>query len=100
MGRITEFREVRHVADITYPEEGDLDEGVLYIVDDSPYVQYLCPCGCGSDVLLPTNKHERGYDGWGFVETGGAVSLSPSVYSSGLPCKSHYFIRNNRIDWC
>jgi hypothetical protein len=28
------------------------------------------------------------------------VTLSPSVHSTGFPCRSHYFIRNNRIDWC
>lgn len=100
MARLTEFKEVRHVADLNYPEDTDMEDGVLYVVDDSPYVQFNCPCGCGSDVTLPTTKHERGYNGWGFVEQAGKVTLSPSIYSSGLPCKSHYFVRNNRIEWC
>ena len=100
MARLTEFKEVRHVADLNYPGDPTLEHGVLYVVDDSPYVQFNCPCGCGGDVTLPTTKHEKGYHGWGFAESDGKVTLSPSVFSTGFPCRSHYFIRNNRIDWC
>lgn len=103
MQRMKEFREVRHVADLSYaefPGEAPLEDGVLYVVDNSPYVEYNCPCGCGRVVTLPTKKHQCGYDGWGFKEEKGKVTLSPSVLSSGFPCRSHYFIRENRIDWC
>lgn len=100
MARLTEFKEVRHVPDLNYPEDSEMEDGVLYVVDDSPYVQFNCPCGCGGDVTLPTTKHERGYDGWGFSEADGKVTLSPSVFSSGFACRSHYFIRRNRIEWC
>lgn len=99
MARLTEFKEVRHVAEPNYPGDPALEDGVLYVVDDSPYVQYNCPCGCGNIVMLPTLKHQEGYHGWGFVEQAGEVTLSPSVYSTGLPCRSHYFIRSNRIEW-
>ena len=100
MTRLTEFKEVRHVSDLNYPDDPKLEDGVLYVVDDSPYVQFNCPCGCGGSVMLPTTKHEKGYNGWGFTENDGKVTLSPSVFSAGFPCRSHYFIRNNRIDWC
>ena len=100
MARLTEFKEVRHVADLSYPDDPKLEDGVLYVVDNSPYVQFNCPCGCGGDVILPTTKHEAGYHGWGFSEADGKVTLSPSILSSGFPCRSHYFVRNNRIDWC
>ena len=99
MARLTEFKEVRHVPDLNYPGDPPLEDGVLYVVDDSPYVQYNCPCGCGNQVMLPTSKHQEGYHGWGFIEQAGKVTLSPSVYSTGLPCRSHYFIRSNRIEW-
>lgn len=100
MARLKEFKEVRHVADLRYPDDPALEDGVLYVVDNSPYVQYNCPCGCGGNVMLPTAKHKDGYNGWGFIEQDGRVTLSPSVFSTGFPCRSHYFIRNNRIDWC
>ena len=103
MIKLTEFREVWHVPDLSYAEFTDgtpLQDGVLYVVDNSPYVEYNCPCGCGRVVTLPTKKHSNGYDGWEFREEDGKVTLSPSVLSSGFDCKSHYFIRGNRIDWC
>ena len=103
MKRITEFREVRHISELIYagfPDEPELEYGIFYVVDDSPYVQYNCPCGCGSVVMLPTKKHSAGYAGWGFSEENGKVTLSPSVFSSGFQCKSHYFIRNNAVNWC
>lgn len=103
MERLTKFREVRHIPDLIYamlPDEPQLEDGVFYVVDNSPYVEYNCPCGCGGVVMLPTKKHNKGYDGWAFHEQGGQVTLSPSVLSSGFPCKSHYFIRANRVEWC
>lgn len=100
MARLTEFKEVRHVANLSYPDDPNLEDGVLYVVDHSPYVQFNCPCGCGGNVMLPTTKHEKGYHGWAYIEEGGKVTLSPSVLSSGFSCRSHYFIRNNRIEWC
>lgn len=103
MQRLTEFREVRHIPEFLYAmfdDEQKQDDGVFYVVDNSPYIGYNCPCGCGRVVILPTKKHQDGYDGWGFKEEDGKVTLSPSVYSTGFPCRSHYFIRENRIDWC
>lgn len=103
MQRLTEFREVRHIPEFLYAmfdDEQKLEDGVFYVVDNSPYVEYNCPCGCGGVVILPTKKHQDGYDGWGFKEQNGKVTLSPSVYSTGFSCRSHYFVRENRIEWC
>ena len=103
MSRLTAFREVRHVPDLTesmFPWGPKLEDGVFYVEDGSPYVGYNCPCGCGKVVILPTKKHQPDYNGWGFSENNGKVTLSPSVLSAGFDCKSHYFIRDNKIDWC
>lgn len=103
MERLTKFREVQHIPEFIYamfPEEKQLDDGVIYVVDDSPYIEYNCPCGCGKVVTLPTKKHQPDFDGWGFREQDEKVTLSPSVYSTGFECKSHYFIRENRVEWC
>ena len=37
---------------------------------------------------------------WGYQEAEAEVTLSPSVLSSSFSCRSHYFIRRNRIQWC
>lgn len=111
MLRLLEFKEVRHVSEMLYPwfDEGDaLEDGVLYVVDSEDQreqtILYNCPCGCGSVVDIPYFRADRQqkelYPSWAYRETEGRATLSPSVYSSGFLCKSHYFIRDNKIDWC
>lgn len=110
MERLTEFREVRHIPELLTPWiPGDeaLEDGVLYVVDHEnqreQFVEFNCPCGCGQVVWIPYYKlgqQRELYPSWGFRETDGKVTLSPSILSSGFPCKSHYFIRENRIQWC
>src|SRR5690606_9199611 len=36
---------------------------------------------------------------WRLIYDGVSVSLSPSVGNWDLPCRSHYWIRNNKIEW-
>lgn len=110
MARLTEFKEVRHIPELLMPwipGEEKLDDGVLYVAvaaeQDEQFVQYNCPCGCGNVVWIPYYKQGQQKEespSWGFAESDGKVTLSPSVFSTGFPCRSHYFIRNNRIDWC
>lgn len=103
MTKMFEFKEVRHVSELSFAEFPDgkpLEDGVFYAVDNSPYVEYNCPCGCGRVVVLPTKKNPDGYEGWDYREKNGRVTLSPSILSSGFACKSHYFIRDNKIQWC
>lgn len=98
-----EFTEVRHVSELEIDEKTALPvvlDGVFYIEDSTPYMAYKCPCGCGNVSMLTRNRD--GYSGqcWRLEEREGKVSLSPSVLSSGFACKSHYFIRDNKIIWC
>lgn len=89
------------------PGEEQLEDGVLYVVDDTEqreqFIQFNCPCGCGKTVWIPYFKQGQQremYPSWGFTEKEGKVTLTPSVFSNGFPCQSHYFIRDNRIQWC
>lgn len=110
MARLIEFREVRHIPELIeamLPDGPQLEDGVLYIVDHKEqreqFVEYNCPCGCGKVVWLPYYKMGQQKEitpSWGCQETEGEVTLSPSVLSSSFPCRSHYFIRRNRIQWC
>ena len=110
MNRLTEFKEVRHITELLMPwipGEEKPEYGVLYVAEteyqDEQFVQYSCPCGCGTVVFIPYYKQSQQkelYPSWGFKETDGKVTLSPSILSSGFPCRSHYFIRDNRILWC
>lgn len=110
MKRLTEFKEVRHISELLTPWfHGDekLEDGVLYIVDHDEqkeqYIEFNCPCGCGNVVWIPYYKlgqQKEKYPSWGIQEQNGKITLSPSILSSGFPCRSHYFIRENRIQWC
>jgi hypothetical protein len=58
----------------------------------------VCPCGCGEVIQLNLLKQVRPY--WNAVEhPDGAVSLAPSVWRQ-KGCRSHFFIRKGRVDWC
>ena len=108
--RMLEFKEVRHISEMLFPwfDEGDkLDDGVLYVVDSKEQreqtILYNCPCGCGNVIDIPyyhAGQQKELFPSWTYRENQGKVTISPSIYSTGLPCRSHYFIRDNRIDWC
>lgn len=110
MNKLTEFKEVRHIPELLMPwlpGEEKLEDGVLYVVDHEDqkeqYVEFNCPCGCRKVVWIPYYKLEQQkeqHPSWGLWETDGKVTISPSILSSGFPCRSHYFIRDNRIQWC
>jgi hypothetical protein len=71
-----------------------LEPGVVYISIRHKSVLHLCACGCGHEVVTPLAPHR-----WQLTFDGETVSLEPSVGNSVLPCRSHYFITNNEVDW-
>ena len=58
-------------------------------------VVFRCPCGCGglSEFMLDPIRFRLEYDG-------AKVSFYPSIGIPYLECRSHYWIRDNRIEWC
>jgi hypothetical protein len=70
-----------------------LDEGVLYVSMEYTTVVHLCACGCASKVVNPLSRAQ-----WQLTYDG-TVSLYPSIGNWDLPCGSHYWIENNRVDW-
>lgn len=72
----------------------NLQEGVLYVSLENQVVGHICPCGCGSKVLIRIGKA-----GWKYTENKGKVTLFPSLGNWQLPCKSHYWITNGLIEW-
>lgn len=69
-----------------------LEPGILYISLDYATVVHSCCCGCGEEVVTPLSPTD-----WNMTFDGAAVSLSPSVGSWNLKCRSHYFIRNGKV---
>jgi hypothetical protein len=72
------------------PEE--LGEGILYITVKYKSATHLCACGCGNEVITPITPNF-----WEITFDGKSVSLSPSIGSRNLDCKSHYWIKRNQI---
>ena len=72
----------------------DLQAGMLYISMKYNTLVHRCPCGCGglSEVGLHPATRRLIYDGQ-------SVSIEPSIGVRTLPCRSHYWIRKNRIVW-
>jgi hypothetical protein len=72
----------------------DLDEGVLYVSMEYATVVHLCCCGCGNQVVTPLKPNR-----WSLTFDGVALSLWPSVGNWSFPCQSHYWIRENEVEW-
>lgn len=81
------------------PEEPQ--SATLYVAGEEPHLwaaALLCPCGCGDVIHL--NLLEQESPCWTIRRhPDGTVSVVPSVWRT-KGCRSHFFIRNNRIDWC
>jgi hypothetical protein len=69
-------------------EPGNLYASMLYET-----AAHLCACGCGSKVVTPFGPHD-----W-TITFDGTVSLRPSVGNGQQECRSHYYVRNDRIEW-
>jgi Family of unknown function (DUF6527) len=71
-----------------------LNERTLYISIQFATATHKCFCACGAEVVTPISPA-----GWHLTFDGETVSLSPSVGSWSLKCKSHYWIRCNSVVW-
>lgn len=65
----------------------------LYVSMDYQTAVHLCACGCGTKVVTPLGPND-----W-VLTFDGTVTLRPSVGNGQQPCRSHYCIRQDRIDW-
>src|ERR1700749_4168961 len=69
------------------------DEGTLYISVQYKTVEHLCICGCGNKVVTPITPND-----WRLTFDGVSVSLYPSIGNWSFPCRTHYFVTNNKIE--
>jgi len=71
-----------------------LEDGVLYICERYQIALHRCCCGCGEEVVTPLTPAE-----WSLARHGKSVSLSPSIGNWSFKCRSHYWIRQNKVVW-
>ena len=74
------------------PEE--LQEGTIYVSIRFATVAHLCACGCRTKVVTPIKPTD-----WKLTFDGKTVTLDPSVGNWSFPCRSHYWVRNNKVQW-
>ena len=71
-----------------------VEDGVLYISTAYTTATHKCACGCGEIVVTPIKPTD-----WKLTWNGETVTLNPSIGNWGFPCKSHYWIVENRVVW-
>jgi hypothetical protein len=71
-----------------------LPEGILYVSLKYSTAAHNCCCGCGHKVVTPLKPGK-----WRLDRHGDEVSLSPSIGNWSLACQSHYWIRDNQVEW-
>lgn len=72
----------------------EMEADTLYVAMEFATASHKCFCGCGAEVVTPLSPA-----GWQLYFDGETVSLTPSVGSWSLPCKSHYWIRRDMVEW-
>src|SRR5437899_984797 len=71
-----------------------LEAGVLYVSVAHGTAVHRCCCGCGREVVTPLTPTD-----WKVIFDGDTVSLYPSIGNWNFPCRSHYWITHNRVEW-
>ncbi|HJT58334.1 MAG TPA: DUF6527 family protein [Ktedonobacteraceae bacterium] len=72
----------------------ELEEGVLYVSVQYATAVHKCACGCGNRVVTPISPV-----GWQLLFDGKTVSLTPSIGNWQFPCRSHYWIKSDKVRW-
>ncbi len=78
------------------------EKKTIYIVGGREYpfrVVMGCPnVDCKHLVYLDIDP--KANPKWTLIEgKNSKISLSPSVFLTGLPCRSHYWVKNNKVQW-
>ncbi len=72
----------------------NLEEKVIYVSVNFGTVAHKCCCGCGNEVYTPLSPTD-----WKLTFDGESITLHPSIGNWNFNCKSHYWIRNNEVEW-
>ncbi|WP_078669225.1 DUF6527 family protein [Chitinophaga eiseniae] len=72
----------------------NIDDGVIYISINYCTAIHKCVCGCGNEVVTPISPTD-----WRLTFDRKTVSLHPSIGNWSFSCQSHYWIKNNKIQF-
>lgn len=71
-----------------------IEEATLYVSMEYATVIHKCCCGCGNKVVTPLSPTD-----WKLIYDGRAITLYPSIGNWGFACRSHYWIKGNKVRW-
>ena len=71
-----------------------IEEGTLYVSMEYATVIHKCCCGCGNKVVTPLSPTD-----WKLIYDGRAITLDPSIGNWGFACRSHYWIKGDKVRW-
>ncbi len=71
-----------------------LADNILYISLEYRTAIHKCGCDCGHEIVTPISPND-----WQLTFDGKTITLYPSIGNYNLPCQSHYWIRNNIIQF-
>lgn len=86
------IKTLKHEFVESFPEK--MAPGMLYVSITYASVGHLCCCGCGREVVTPLSPTD-----WSLTFDGDTITLEPSIGNWNFPCRSHYWIRRNRVRW-
>lgn len=72
----------------------EIEDGVIYVSIPFETVIHKCCCGCSNEVVTPLSPAD-----WSLIFNGESISLEPSIGNWSFPCRSHYWIKENRVVW-
>lgn len=72
----------------------DLKDGIVYVSVAFATAAHKCCCGCGREVVTPLSPTD-----WQLIFDGESISLDPSIGNWSFDCRSHYWIRHNKVQW-
>jgi len=85
-------RSFEHIFTSLIPDA--LEERTLYISINYNTAVHKCACGCGEEVVTPLSPKD-----WRMTYNGESVTLHPSIGNWSYKCRSHYWIRDDKIVW-
>jgi hypothetical protein len=94
--RQIQYSAVEHVMSMS--EVPEHTKKLIYVVGSIPkWVVFECPCHRNHRISIPLMKNVTPH--WAIAHDGQTISLFPSVSVSGSNCDSHFWLRQNRIEW-
>ena len=84
---------------IDMPPVAEMNTGEIFISLKHRLCNHLCPCGCSNEVSIPlAAPGETSPEEWAVDGPYTSPTFSPSLLNR-FDCKSHYFIKNGKVEW-